>query len=34
LSPDEKERFQIMSPITQEEIEETDWDQLLDDLTP
>ena len=33
LSPDEKERFQVLGPITQEEIEETDWDQLLDDLT-
>lgn len=34
FSPDEKERFQVLGPITQEEIEETDWDQLLDDLTP
>jgi tetratricopeptide (TPR) repeat protein len=34
LSPDEKERFQVLGPITQEEIEETDWDQLLDDLNP
>jgi tetratricopeptide (TPR) repeat protein len=33
LSPDEKERFQVLGPITQDEIEETDWDQLLDDLT-
>jgi tetratricopeptide (TPR) repeat protein len=33
LSPDEKERFQVLGPITQEEIEETDWDQLMDDLT-
>lgn len=33
LSPDEIERFQIMGPITQEELEETDWDQLADDLT-
>ena len=32
LSPDEKERFQVLGPITQEEIEETDWDQLSDDL--
>ncbi|MBT5551443.1 MAG: hypothetical protein HOJ79_13310 [Nitrospina sp.] len=32
LSPDEKERFQVLGPITQEEIEETDWDQLMDDL--
>jgi hypothetical protein len=34
LSPDEVEKFAIMGPITQEEIEETDWDQLTDDLTP
>ncbi len=33
LSPDEMERFQVLGPITQEEIEETDWDQLADDLT-
>lgn len=34
LNPDEKERFQVLGPITLEEIEETDWDQLLDDLNP
>ncbi len=34
LSPDEVEKFTVMGPITQEEIEETDWDQLADDLTP
>jgi hypothetical protein len=34
LSPDEIEKFAVMGPITQEEIEETDWDQLADDLTP
>ena len=33
LSPDEKERFQVLGPITQKEIEETDWGQLSDDLT-
>ncbi len=33
LSPDEKERFQILGPITQKEIEEADWDQLMEDLT-
>ena len=33
LSPDEKERFQALGPITQKAIEETDWDQLSDDLT-
>jgi hypothetical protein len=32
LSPDEVEEFTIMGPITQAEIEETDWDQLADDL--
>lgn len=34
LTPDETEKFSIMGPITQAEIEETDWDQLADDLTP
>lgn len=34
LSPDEVEKFTVMGPITQAEIEETDWDQLADDLTP
>ena len=34
LSPDEVEKFNIMGPITQKEIEETDWEQLADDLTP
>lgn len=34
LSPDEVEKFTVMGPITQEEIEATDWDQLADDLTP
>jgi hypothetical protein len=33
LSPDEVEKFTVMGPITEEEIEETDWDQLADDLT-
>ena len=33
LSPDEKERFQILGPITQKEIEEADWDQFMEDLT-
>ena len=32
LSPDEVEKFTVMGPITQEEIEKTDWDQLADDL--
>jgi hypothetical protein len=34
LSPDEIEKFTVMGPITQKEIEETDWDQLADDLKP
>ncbi|MBC8286751.1 MAG: hypothetical protein H8E42_04675 [Nitrospinae bacterium] len=34
LGPDETEKFMVMGPITQEEIEGTDWDQLADDLTP
>ena len=33
LSPDEVEKFTTMGPITLKEIEETDWDQLADDLT-
>ena len=33
LSPDETKKFMIMGPITQEEVEGTDWDQLADDLT-
>ena len=33
LSPDEMEKFQVLGPITLQEIEETDWDQLADDLT-
>jgi hypothetical protein len=33
LNPDEVEKFTVMGPITQEEIDETDWDQLANDLT-
>ena len=33
LSPDETKNFMVMGPITQEEVEGTDWDQLADDLT-
>ena len=33
LSPDETKKFMIMGPITQEEVEGTDWGQLADDLT-
>ena len=33
LSPDETKKFTIMGPITQEEVEGTDWDQLANDLT-
>ena len=32
LSPEEKEKFEILGPISQEEIEETDWDLYMDDL--
>ena len=32
LSPEEKEKFEILGPISQEEIEETDWDLFMDDL--
>ncbi len=33
LSPDEKQRFHALGPITQQEVEEADWDQLMEDLT-
>ncbi len=33
LSLGEMERFRFLGLITQEEIEETGWDQLADDLT-
>jgi hypothetical protein len=32
LSPEEKAKFKILGPISQEEIEETDWDLFMDDL--
>ena len=32
LSQEEKEKFEILGPISQEEIEETDWDLFLNDL--
>ena len=31
--PDETKKFTIMGPITQEEVEGTDWEQLANDLT-
>ncbi len=30
----EREKFKKLGPITQREIEATDWDQLIEDLTP
>jgi hypothetical protein len=32
LSLGEKEKFETLGPISQEEIEETDWDLFMDDL--
>jgi tetratricopeptide (TPR) repeat protein len=32
LTPEEKEKFETLGPISQEEIEETDWDLFMDDL--
>jgi hypothetical protein len=34
LSPEEKEKFETLGPISQEETEETDWDLFMDDLNP
>jgi tetratricopeptide (TPR) repeat protein len=32
LTPKEKEKFETLGPISQEEIEETNWDLFMDDL--
>jgi hypothetical protein len=32
LSPEEKEKFETLGPISQEEIEETDWGLFMDGL--
>jgi hypothetical protein len=32
LTPEEKEKFEILGPISQEEMEEADWNLLMDDL--
>ena len=32
LTPEEMEKFETLGPITQEEMEETDWDLFMDDL--
>ena len=32
LTPEEQEKFEILGPISQEEMEETDWDLFMDDL--
>ena len=33
LTTEEKEKFETLGPISQQEIEETDWDLLMDDLS-
>ena len=32
LTSEEKEKFETLGPISQQEIEENDWDLLMDDL--
>jgi tetratricopeptide (TPR) repeat protein len=32
LTSEEKEKFETLGPISQEEMEETDWDLIMDDL--
>ena len=32
LTSEEKEKFETLGPISQQEIEENDWDLLIDDL--
>jgi len=32
LTADEKEKFKILGPISQKEVEETDWDSFMDEL--
>ena len=32
MTPEEKEKFEALGPISQQEIEETDWDNFMDDL--
>ena len=32
LTPEEKEKFEVLGPISQQEVEEIDWDLLMDDL--
>ena len=32
LTADEKEKFRILGPISQQEVEETDWDSFMDEL--
>ncbi|KMP12653.1 hypothetical protein UR09_00675 [Candidatus Nitromaritima sp. SCGC AAA799-A02] len=34
LNDQEREKFRKLGPITQQEIKDTDWDQLIQDLTP
>ena len=32
LTLEEKEKFQILGPISQKEVEENDWDSFMDEL--
>ena len=32
LTAEEKEKFQILGPISQKEVEENDWDSFMDEL--
>ena len=32
LTAEEKEKFRILGPISQQEVEETDWDSFMDEL--
>ncbi len=34
LTIEEKEKFQSLGPISQKEVEETDWDSFMDELNP
>ena len=32
LTPEDKEKFQVLGPISQKEVEETDWDSFMDEI--
>ena len=34
LTVEEREKFQTLGPISQKEVEETDWDSFMDELNP